>query len=158
MKKLFLLFMMVVGVLSFAQTQAGNSFVGLNSSNIGFNTVQDSGVKNYSLGLQVGHFLVNKLAVIGSAGYDWTRVKDLGTTSEAISYQVGFKYYVENVLPVQIDYNGVEKQNYFGTQLGYAFFPSTNFSIEPTLRYDIALKEDYNNKFSFGFGFNYFFK
>ena len=62
-----------------------------------------------------------------------------------------------NIYLVQVDFNGVDKENFIGTQLGYAFFPSKNFSIEPNARYDFALKNSYEDKFSLGVGFNYFF-
>ena len=142
MKKLFLVFAMLMMSLTFAQTGAGSSFVGLNSTGLNFATVQDSGVKNYNVGVQAGHFVVDKLAVVAGVGYNATRVKNVGTTNEDLTYLGGFKYYVENVLPVQLDYNGVDKDNYLGTQLGYAFFPAKNFSVEPTIRYDIALKDN----------------
>ena len=48
MKKLFLAFIMLVGVLTFAQTQKGSTFVGVSSNSvtgINYSTVKDSGVK-----------------------------------------------------------------------------------------------------------------
>lgn len=161
MKKLFLAFMMLLGALSFAQVTKGTSFIGVSTNSLtglNFNTVKDSGVKNFQIGLQGGHFIVDRLAVVAGVGYNNIRVKDVGTVDEAISYQAGLKYYVENVLPVQLDYNGVDDVNYVGAQVGYAIFASKNFSLEPNLRYDLALKDSHNDKFSFGVGFNYFFK
>lgn len=160
MKKLILVFAMMFSVMSFAQVEQGRTFVGVSSNSvtgINFSTERDSGVRNYQFGVQGGHFFANRLALVAGAGYQSTRIKDVGTVDEAISYQAGLKYYVESILPVQIDYNGIDKANYFGTQVGYAYFPSRNFSIEPNLRYDFGLKDDLKDRFSFGVGFNYLF-
>lgn len=161
MKKLLFVFAMLFATMSFAQFSAGTSFIGVGTTSptgMNFSTVRDSGVRNYQVGLEGGHFLVNKLAVVAGAGYNVTRVKDVGTTDEAISYKAGFKYYVENVLPVQVDYNGVDNLNYVGTELGWAFKLANNFTLEPKVRYDFALKNEEKDRFTAGFGFNYFFK
>ena len=159
MKKLFLAFMMLVGVLTFAQTQKGSTFVGVSSNSVtgvNYSTVKDSGVKTFQMGVQGGYFVANNLAGIAGVGYQVLRANKQ-TVYEGVSYQVGGKYYVESKVPVQVDFNGVDKVNFIGTQLGYAFFPSKNFSIEPNARYDFALKNSYEDKFSLGVGFNYFF-
>ena len=161
MKKVLFLFMLMLTTLSFAQTEKGNSFIGVSSNSLTglqYSTQVDSKVKNYGFGVQGGHFVAEDLAVIAGAGYNATRIVDRGTVAESYSYQAGLKYYLLKQIPVQVDYNGVDSSDYLGTQAGYAFFPSKNFSIEPHVRYDFGLKERVDDRFSFGFGFNYFFK
>lgn len=160
MKKLFSILAILVFAFSFAQTSAGTTFVGVSSNSItglNYSTVKDSKVSNFQAGLQGGHFFKDKLAVVGGLGYQVVRY-DGTTIAEGLSYQAGAKYYVANVIPVQVDFNGVDKTNFIGTQLGYAWFPSSNFSIEPNVRYDFALKDTYKDRFNFGVGFNYFFE
>ena len=153
--------MLMFSAMSFAQTEKGQTFLGVSSNSmtgLEYSTVVDSKVKHYGFGLQGGHFVVDNLAVIAGASYNATRIVDHGTTSENYGYQVGLKYYLLKQIPVQVDYNGVDSSDYLGTQAGYAFFPSKNFSSEPHVRYDFGLKERVDDRFSFGFGFNYFFK
>ena len=65
------------------------------------------------------------------------------------------------MIPVQVDYSGGiiedldEDPSYFGVQAGYAIFLGSNVSVEPGIRYNISLNEDYSNKdtFQFNIGF-----
>ena len=159
MKKLLFLFAILVSSLSFAQIKKNSAYVGVSSNSvtgINYQSVEKSKAKTFNVGLQGGYFVIDNLAAIAGVGYNLNKYGG-NVVSEAISYQFGGKYYIANVLPLQADFNGVEDVNYIGTQLGYAWFPSKNFSIEPNVRYDFALKNYYENKFSFGVGFNYFF-
>lgn len=165
MKKLFVLAGVVLMTMFNAQAVtkpalAKDGFsVGLNSTGFGFSTVRDSGVRNTNVGFEAGWFVVDKLQAVGGLGYENTHVKNVGTVDEKLTYLGGFKYYVENVFPVQLDFNGDSKGNeYVGTQVGYAWFPSSNFSVEPRLRYDFATERGNKDVFSAGLGFNYFFK
>lgn len=159
MKKLFSIVAILMFAMSFAQISAGTSFVGVSSNSltgVSYASVKDSKVKAFEVGVQGGYFVAENLAGIAGLGYSVVKF-DGDVIQEGVSYQVGAKYYINGAIPVQADFNGVEDENFIGTQLGYAFFPSKNFSIEPNVRYDFALKDTYNNIFSFGVGFNYFF-
>lgn len=159
MKKFSILFALIFSVMVFSQTEKGSKFVGVSTNaltGINYSTVEDSGVKVFQIGAQGGYFLENNLAAVAGLGYNSKRVNK-STASEDFSYLVGAKYFIQSVLPVQVDYNGVGSEDYIGTQLGYAFFPSENFSVEPNARYNFALKDNYKNIFSLGIGFNYHF-
>lgn len=151
---------MFVAVLFSAQTQKGNSFIGLKASDVNFSNYNK--VTTIGVGLQGGHFIQNNLALVAQAGYNSIHANDFNMNDW--SYGTGFKYYVDTVLPLQIDWNGATdnlnntyKSN-LGFSVGYAWRPINRITVEPTLRYDVSLKEDKLNKFSGGVGVNYFFK
>lgn len=165
MKKLFLVASLALMSFMTAQTStypalAKDGFtLGVNSTGINFVTAVDSGVKRTNLGVEGGYFVADKLAAVAGVGYTNTSVKSLGTVTDVFNYTVGAKYYLQNVIPLQVDLNGDDNNNeYVGFQAGYAFFASPNFSIEPRARYDIALDGYNRDVFSLGLGFNYFFK
>lgn len=170
MKNLILVLAMAMSTMFMAQstnvekgkqaTQVGNYTVGLSSTNLGFTNVDKSTTLN--VGLDAGYFVAPQLAVKASVGYTSTHFKDFN--SNDWSYGVGVKYYVAGVVPVQVDWNGSTGNNFnpsssfVGTQLGYAFYPSSSFSIEPALRYNISTdKKVDSNVFSGAVSFNLFF-
>lgn len=64
---------------------------------------------------------------------------------EILSYKIGIKYYLQDVIPLQVDFSGTNVNNYnneIGLQAGYAFFlgKEKNVSIEPGIRYSIPLE------------------
>ena len=162
MKKLLFLFAILVSSLSFAQTQKGNSFVGFRATDLGFSNYDK--VTTYGAGLQGGHFVQNNLAIVAGVGYTAVSAKDYNANDW--NYEAGVKYYVDNVLPVQVDWNGSTgnfsnpSRSNLGLSVGYALFlgKNRNFNIEPGLKYDVSLTDNYKNTFSGGIGVNYFFK
>lgn len=164
MKKVFVLLGLGLMTMFNAQTvtkpalDQGSYSVGLNSTGLGFSTTVDSGVRNTNLGVEMGYFVEDKLQVLGGVGYTNVSVKDLGTVSDRFNYLAGVKYYLNNVIPMQVDFNGDDNGNeYVGLQAGYAFFPSSNFSVEPSARFDFATESDRKDIFGLKIGFNYFF-
>lgn len=146
-------------------TTKGTYMVGLKSTNVGFSTTKDTGV-NIDVSLEAGYFFAPRTAFVFGAGYDtYIQTKEaanLGYDSmNAWTYMAGLKHYLGSVVPVQVDYNGSTgngiNMNAIGVQAGYAFFPSSKFSIEPALRYNIGLAENDVNVFSGAIGFNYLF-
>jgi hypothetical protein len=175
MKKMILaLAMTLTTVFSFAQTtevkpttrenavsatSSGTTFVGVDASSIGFTNVD--GVTNVNVGLTAGSFATQNLAVVVSTGYS-TSLSDEVRTNDWY-YGAGLKYYVASVLPIQVDWRGYSGNSFdtpasfVGVQGGYAWFPFRNFSIEPTVRYDVAVNDEYKNMLSGKVGFNLFF-
>lgn len=170
MKKVFLLFVLLMSMVTInAQnslenaklaTSKGNYVVGLNTTNLGFSNVQDSGT-NVNVGLNVGYFVDARTAVIFGGGYDAYLSDGLNTNSW--TYTAGIKQYLGSVVPVQVDWNGATGNNVhpsksaIGLQAGYAWFPTRHFSVEPAVRYNLSLTDAYPNVLSGALGFNYFF-
>lgn len=132
-------------------------------ANTSFALSSINGVTNYNVGFEGGYFIKPNLAVIAGFGYGGTTSENTSGTGEAgesgqgengiegggesgsgglFSYKIGLKYYLKNVIPLQIDYTGTNMENShyeLGLQAGYAFFLGDKFSIEPAIRYNIAL-------------------
>ncbi|MHC0442286.1 hypothetical protein [Flavobacterium sp. 3-210] len=129
----------------------GNTNVG----NTGFQLKSEDGETSWSVGAEGGYFVADNLAVKAGLGYN-----DLGHSVNAISYKVGAKYYLLNKFPLEASYTGAsvkdanENPSYLGLQGGYAWFIGNNVSIEPGLRYNISMNEDYGKDvFQFNVGF-----
>jgi len=77
------------------------------------------------------------------------------------SYRLGAKYYAMGMIPVTLDLTGAsikdaeENPMWLGIGAGYAWFLGENVSIEPGLRYNHSLNENYTDKgvFQFNVGF-----
>lgn len=140
-------------------TQEGNYIVGLNTTSLGFTNVDKA--TNINAGVTVGAFAKDNLAIVASLGYQSLHVNSVNTNDW--TYGAGVKYYVGSILPIQVDWKGSIGNNhnpstsFVGVQGGYAWFPFSNFSIEPTVRYDFSTKSQYQDVFSGGLGFNLFF-
>ena len=162
MKKLIFAFLMLFSVISFAQTNQGNSFVGIRATDLGFSNYNK--VTTYGVGVQGGHFVQKNLAIVGELAY--SAVSAPNYNANDWNYGAGVKYYIDNVLPVQVDWNGSTgnfsnpSRSNLGLSVGYALFlgKNRNFNIEPGLKYDVSLTDNYKNTFSGGIGVNYFFK
>lgn len=158
MKKLFFALFMSFGLIavnaqetktalkkgSFAiEANTGTYMVG----NTGFSLESRDGATNWSIGLEGDYFVTDGLAIKAGLGYT-----DLDGDFSAFSYKIGLKYYIINQIPVGLDFTGASYKNfdenpfYLGIQGGYAWFPASNVSIEPTLRYNISLNEDFDDK------------
>lgn len=170
MKKLVLIVTMMIATLGFAQTSVQNSqeatregktMIGVKSTGLGFTNIGD--VTRTDVGLEGGKFVADRLAVVATVGYQALNSPSLKDQNNW-TYGAGLKYYLADRFPVQLDWNGVTGNSYnpsgsfIGTQLGYAWFPYKNFSVEPRLRYDFSTdRSKYNNVFSGGVGFNLHF-
>lgn len=140
--------------------QEGSIMVGVNATNIGFTSVKD-GATNINAGVSVGAFAKDNLAIVANLGYSTVNYKSVNTNDWF--YGAGVRYYVADVVPLQVDWKGSVGNTYHpgasfvGFQGGYAWFPFKNFSVEPTVRYDLSTKDEYQNVLSGNLGFNLFF-
>ena len=140
-------------------TQEGNYTVGINTTGLGFTSVD--GVTNINTGVTIGAFAKDNLAVVATVGYQSNHQNDVDTNNWF--YGAGLKYYVVSRIPLQVDWRGSigndfhPGQSFVGFQGGYAWFPFSNFSVEPTVRYELSTKTEYENRLVGGLGFNLFF-
>ncbi|QSS97180.1 outer membrane beta-barrel protein [Psychroflexus sp. ALD_RP9] len=176
MKKLLLLVaVLIAGISANAQegiekgtilveANTGNAMVGTTS----FSFASSDGSTEYSFGLDGGYFVMDNLAIKVGLGYQGLD-PDLEESTSAFSYRIGAKYYIANQFPVTLDLTGasgdaVENFNgdtplWLGIGGGYAWFVTENISIEPGLRYNYSLNEDFTDEgiFQFNIGFALFF-
>lgn len=134
-----------------ANTGFGDQFLG----NTGFGLRSEDGDTSWSIGAEGGYFVMDDLAIKAGLGYT-----DMGGDVSAFAYKVGAKYYIISQIPVQVDYSGVsvkdadENPSYLGLQAGYAIFLGQNVSIEPGLRYNLSMNNDfYEDVFQVRIGF-----
>ncbi|ADV50143.1 hypothetical protein Celal_2865 [Cellulophaga algicola DSM 14237] len=172
MKKVFLIAAMALfgfGVqaqdeVSGGQTDMGSWLIEANTgfgaaaaSNTSFSLNSIDGDTSWSIGAEGGYFVADDLAVKVGLGYSDTTIGLLDYSS--FNYKIGAKYYISSMIPVQVDYAGAsikdadENPSYIGLQGGYAIFLGQNVSIEPGLRYNVALNDFYEDRLQFNVGF-----
>ena len=134
--------------------EANTNFGATTVGNTSFQLSSSDGDTQWNLGAEGGYFVADNLAVKAGLGYgDY-----VGST--IFSYKLGAKYYLLNKFPLEASFTGAsvedrnENPSYFGLQGGYALFLGPNVSIEPGLRYNISLNNDfYDDVFQFNIGF-----
>ena len=139
--------------------EANTNFGAAHGSNTGFGLTSVDGDTGYNLGLEGGYFVMDNLAIKAGLGYGDASSED--SVDGMFSYKLGAKYYVNGMIPVQVDFNGASGNDvspmFLGLQGGYAIFLGQNVSIEPGLRYDFGMNEDAGdgdfNPFSLRVGF-----
>lgn len=153
-----------------SQTSEGKWLIEANTGNAllgttGFYFASSDGESAFNLGLDGGYFIMDNLALKAGLGYG----SDSVSSTSSISYRLGAKYYVDGKFPLTLDLTGasgdaVENFNgetpmWLGIGGGYAWFVSDNISIEPGLRYNHSLNEDYADKgvlqFNIGFALHF---
>lgn len=125
------------------------------SANTGFGLSSIDGQTIWSIGAEGGYFVMDDLAVKAGLGY-----ADFDGSS-LFSYKLGAKYYISSMIPVQVDFTGAsvdgatEDPLWLGLQGGYAIFLGENVSIEPGIRYNLSLNDDFTDEgiFEFRVGF-----
>ena len=134
------------------QTKKGKWLVEANTNfgatqqagNTSFQLWSEDGETNWNLGAEGGYFVADNLAIKAGLGYG-----DFGVN--IFSYKVGAKYYLLNKFPLEASFTGSSIENanenpsYLGLQGGYAWFIGKNISLEPGLRYNIALNDNYGS-------------
>jgi opacity protein-like surface antigen len=139
-----------------ANTGFGGGDTGFaHTANTGFGLTSFGDTTIWSIGGEAGYFIEDNLAIKAGLGYS-----DFDITS-AFSYKLGAKYYVINIIPIQVDVTGAsfkdvdENPLWLGLQGGYAIFVSDQISIEPGLRYNLSLNKDFTDEgiFEFRIGF-----
>lgn len=143
-----------------ANTGFGASDLG-HTANTGFGLVSVDDVTIWSIGAEGGYFVMDDLAVKLGLGYN-----DFDGAS-SFSYKLGAKYYIESMIPVQVDLTGASGDDVFGDETplwlglqgGYAWFVADNISIEPGVRYNLSLNEDFTDEgileFRIGFALHF---
>ncbi|PQJ22761.1 outer membrane beta-barrel protein [Tenacibaculum sp. SG-28] len=126
--------------------EANTNFGNAHASNTGFSLNSTDGETVWNIGAEGGYFIKDNLAI--KAGLGYSPALESGSLSpEVFSYKIGAKYYISNVIPVQLDFNGAyiqaaDNPSYIGLQAGYAWFLGDNVSVEPGIRYDISTDEE----------------
>ena len=146
-----------------SQTSKGKWLIEANTGNAmlgstGLYLTSVDGETSYNLGLDGGYFIMDDLAVKAGLGYGGSSVEGSLST---FSYRLGAKYYVNSMIPVTLDLTGAsiedanENPMWLGIGAGYAWFVGKNVSIEPGLRYNLSLNEDFTDEgvFQFNIGF-----
>lgn len=138
-----------------ANTGFGGDGLTGHSANTGFSLVSSDGSTIWGIGAEGGYFIADDLAIKGGLGYsDYDGLN-------IFSYKLGAKYYVISTIPFQLDITGASIQDapesplWLGLQGGYAIFLSNHISVEPGLRYNMSLNEDFTDEgiFEFRIGF-----
>ena len=191
MKKLLPLFMAILSVsTAIGQTQEGNILFELGFSpasgavglggidgqlapSTGIQFWTSDGSSFFSLGAEGGYFIMDDLALKAGLGFA-SFSPDGGDGTSSFLYKLGAKYYINSIIPVQLDFTGstIEDQDapvgggtvetpdpfWLGLQAGYALFLADNLSFEPSLRYSSSLNSDFSDTgvLEFRFGFSFF--
>ena len=125
------------------------------TANTGFGLTSFDDLTIWAIGAEGGYFVIDDLAVkvgLGYADFDGESI---------FTYKLGAKYYVISSIPFQVDLTGAsfddadENPMWLGIQGGYAIFLGENISVEPGLRYNLSLNEDFTDEgiFEFRVGF-----
>lgn len=139
------------------EANTGNAMLGTT----GFYLTSVDGESSYNLGLDGGYFVMDNLAIKAGLGYGGNSADD----SNIFSYRLGAKYYIMDVIPVTADLTGAsikdaeENPMWLGLGAGYAWFVADNIAIEPGLRYNLTMNEDFTdeNVFQLNIGFTLHF-
>lgn len=153
------------------QTSKGKWLIEANTGNAMLGTTgiyfaSSDGSSEYNIGLDGGYFIMDDLAIKAGLGYGGFS-PDEGDAASSFSYRLGAKYYVNSMIPVTVDLTGASGEDVYGDETplwlglgaGYAWFVSNNISIEPGLRYNLSLNEDYTDEgvlqFNVGFALHF---
>jgi len=173
MKKLFLAAFAVFAFASVnaqdsegGQTSEGTWLIEANTGNAMIGTTgiyfaSSDGESEYSIGLDGGYFIKDDLAIKAGLGYGGSSDDFV---SSVLSYRLGAKYYVNSMIPVTLDLTGAsiedadENPLWLGIGAGYAWFIGDMVAIEPGLRYNHSLNEDFTDEgvFQVNIGFTLF--
>ena len=139
--------------------EGNTAFGAAHASSTAFSLWSQDGYSSWSLGGEVGYFVMENLAIKAGLGYGSSKY-DGSSAISSFSYKIGAKYYIISQIPVQVDFSGAsikdrdENPSYLGLQAGYAWFVAPNVSIEPGLRYNVSLNSDfYEDVLQFNIGF-----
>ena len=149
--------MFEVGTSVFAETTLKQG------ASTGINLLSTEGTTLFSLGAEGGYFIQDNLALKFGFGYS-----DLDFTN-FFTYKFGLKHYAGGTIPLQVDLTGSVNEDidngfetvdspdplWLGLQMGYAAFVSENIALEPTLRYNASLNNDFTDESIIEFKFNF---
>lgn len=137
----------------------GDGFL-MRSGSTSFGLISSDGSTIWSIGAEGGYFVMDDFAIKLGLGYT-----DFDGDSNMFTYKFGAKYYVISEIPFEISITGAsikdadENPLWLGIQGGYAIFLGDNISIEPGLRYNVSLNEEFTDEglFELRIGFVLFF-
>jgi len=142
------------------ETNTNFGAAAVSNTGISFTSFSDDAGSLLNIGGEVGYFVAKDLAVKVGLGFGSIKANSDADAISTISYKIGAKYYISSMIPVQVDYSGAstkdidENPSYVGLQAGYAVFLGENVSIEPGLRYNVSLNDDfYTSALQFNIGF-----
>ncbi len=161
MKKAFLAAVVALGLIftmnaqddGGGQTGEGNWLIEVNTgfggdaahgASTGFGLSTSDGTTIWSMGFEGGYFVIDDLALKAGLGYT-----DFDGFS-LFSYKFGAKYYIGSQFPIQVDLTGASIQDvsenplWLGLQGGYAVFLNDFVSIEPGIRYNVSLNDQFS--------------
>ena len=131
------------------EANTGFGDIAAHGASTGFGLTSWEGSTIWSLGFEGGYFVMDDLAIKAGLGYT-----DLDGFS-MFSYKLGGKYYVGGQIPIQVDITGAsiedadENPLWLGLQGGYAIFLNDYVSLEPGLRYNFSLNDQYSGEGAF---------
>ena len=139
------------------EANTGNAMLGTT----GVYFTSSDGESTYNIGFDGGYFIMDDLAIKAGLGYGGGS-EDF--VASVLSYRLGAKYYVNSQFPIGIDVTGASIEDadqnplWLGLQGGYAWFVADNVAIEPGLRYNLSLNEDFTDEgvLQFNIGFTLF--
>lgn len=155
-KTLFLLLFLLTAGMAHAQFEKGTTFVNTSLTGLSMQFNND-----FKLGVEakVGYFFADDWALTASAGLNYGK-----STLNTLSAGAGIRYYIEqnglflgaglNYLHQDSNYNDILP----GVELGYCFFLNKSVSIEPSLYYNVSIKDSKNySECGLKVGFSYYF-
>lgn len=157
MKKIaFLLFFALVTNLAHAQFEKNTKFI--NTSLTGLNMQFNNDFK-FGVEAKAGYFFADDWALTAAAGIDYGKSR-----LNSLSGAAGIRYYIEqNGLFLGAGLKYVHQDSNYndilpGVELGYCFFLNKSVTIEPSLYYNISIKDsgDYS-ECGLKVGFSYYF-
>ncbi len=129
------------------EVNTGFGNVGVGGTSIGFSTYD--GGSNYNFGAEGGYFVIDNLALKVGLGFGGNSSNASGSsvTTSLFGYKVGAKYYLLDMVPIELSYNGYSQSpssggdldSWIGIQAGYAVFLGDMVSLEPGIRYNYSL-------------------
>jgi hypothetical protein len=161
MKRFVIVLCLLVATLSAsAQFERGTFMVNaaLSGANLSYSS-QEKGV--FGLGATGGLFLVDDFALMGTLGMDLT------DPVNEYYFGLGGRYYLEDngiflgggVKASTYSYKNADDDNDFAltAEAGYAFFLSKTVTIEPSVYYNLSLKDGDYSKIGARIGFSIYF-
>jgi hypothetical protein len=161
MKKLaIVLCLLIVSIAAKAQFERGKWMVNAQLSNIGLSYSNDE-KGHFGVSAGGGYFLLDNIALTASFGMD------MNDDINKYSFGLGGRYYFEQnglflgggIKARRYAYDNAPDTNDFGLSMegGYAFFLSRTVTIEPSVYYDLSMKNGDNSKIGAKVGFSLYF-
>lgn len=161
MKKLmWMVCLLVVSMTAKAQFEEGKKIVNPSLTGVGLSYSKYEEAR-FGFQVQGGTFLMDNVALMLTAGADWSEPKDKYTLG------VGGRYYFDTCgiyvgAGLKLNrYNWKEEKDLtnfaFCIESGYAFFLSRTITIEPAVYYDLSFKDSDYSKFGLKLGFGFYF-